>query len=60
MGSEELWSAHHMQDEEGGGKKQRLVHRLPLSHVPSLALSHSSLCQRRTKGRGAGRGGRGS
>ena len=23
-----------MKDEEGGGEKQRLVHRLPLSHVP--------------------------
>lgn len=27
-------SAHHVKDEEGGGEKQRLVHRLPLSHVP--------------------------
>lgn len=43
MLSEELRSAHHVKDEEGGGKKQRLVHRLPLSHVPSLGLSHSSL-----------------
>lgn len=54
VGSKELWSAHHMHDEEGGKKKQRLVHRLPLSHVPSLVLSHSSLCQRRMKGRGLG------
>lgn len=48
--SEELGSAHHMKDEEGGGQKQRLVHFLPLSHVPSLVLSHSSLCQ--SEGRG--------
>lgn len=27
-------SAHHVKDEEGGGEKQCLVHRLPLSHVP--------------------------
>lgn len=45
MVSEELRCAHHMKDEEGGGKKQRLVHCLPLSHVPSLRLSHSSVCQ---------------
>lgn len=30
-----------MEDEEVGGEKQRLVHRL-FSHVPSLALSHSA------------------
>lgn len=53
--SEELRSAHHMKDEEGGGKKQRLVHCLPLSHVPSLGLSHSSLCQ--SEGRGGEDGG---
>lgn len=60
MVSEELRSAHHMKDEEGGGQKQRLVHRRPLSHVPSLGLSHSSLCQ--SEGRGGeedeGEGGR--
>lgn len=43
--SEELGSGHHMKDEEGGGKEQYLAHRLPLSHVPSLVLSDSSLCQ---------------
>lgn len=65
MVSEELRRAHHMKDEEGGGKKQRLVHCLPLSHVPSLGLSHASLCQSEGGGGGGGRrggreGGRGS
>lgn len=41
--SQVLGSTHHMQYEEGGGEEQHLVHRLPLSHVPSLQLSHSSL-----------------
>lgn len=48
--SEELGSGHHMKDEEGGGKEQYLVHRLPLSHVPSLGLLDSSPCQ--SEGRG--------
>lgn len=47
MVSEELGTAHHMEDEEGGGEKQRLVHCLPLSHVPLLGLSHSLLCASR-------------
>lgn len=34
-----------MKDEEGRGKEQSLVHCLPVSHVPSLNLSHASLCQ---------------
>lgn len=50
MVSEELGSGHHMKDEEGGGKEQYLVHRLPLSHVPSLGLLDSSPCQ--SEGRG--------
>lgn len=37
-----------MKDEEGGGQEQRLVHGLPLSHVPSLA---TLLCASR-EGRG--------
>ena len=41
--SEELGSAHHMEDEEGGGEKQRLVHRLPRSHVPPRSGSHTRL-----------------
>lgn len=40
VGSQELWSAHHMEKEEVEGEKQRLVHRPLLSHVSSLALSH--------------------
>lgn len=48
--SEELGSGHHVKDEEGGGKEQYLVHRLPLSHVPSLGLLDSSPCQ--SEGRG--------
>ena len=59
MVSEELGSAHHMKDEEGGGKEERLVHCLPLSHVPSLSLSHSSLlcASRREEERGTKGGG---
>lgn len=52
--SEELRSAHHMKDEEGGGKKQHLVHCLPLSHVPSLFSVPVG-----GKRRGGWRGGRG-
>lgn len=59
MVSEELRSAHHVKDEEGGGKKQRLVHcRLVLSHVPSLGLSHSPLCQSQGRGEEDEGGGR--
>lgn len=36
MMPKELGSAHHMEDEEGRGEEQLLVHRLPLSRV-SLA-----------------------
>lgn len=36
MMPEELGSAHHMEEEEGRGEEQLLVHLLPLSHV-SLA-----------------------
>ena len=51
-----------MEDEEGGGEKQRLVHRLPLSHVPPRSGSHTRLragWREQEDDEGEGGGGRG-
>lgn len=49
VGSHELRSAHHMENEEVGGEKQRLVHRLSFPRSLTCSLTQ---CQEDGGGRG--------